>query len=224
MLTLLLALSVFGADAFAQKLSRSDTAVTTTIADNYTNSGGTLSNYGIRSDLRGGYKNGVDSVSSLIQGIGDWVLDTKSSSVRRVFFDFSNPAPGNDPSKPTPASGFYPSRSLAGCSSKGYKLQDLLPGSTIECFLNTSVIINGAEYSIRFNAANSSGSNDVSWSCTATSPTTGKCNAWRAQSDLSGGGGQRAARLLKLTRSGNKTITEDYGLYYFSFDISLTNP
>ena len=76
-------------------------------------------------------------------------------------------------------------------------------------------------YSIRFNVVNYPGTNEATWSC--TSAASGKCTNWRAQSDPNGSG-KLAAQLLKITTSKGKTVEQSYGKYYFSFDISLTNP
>src|SRR4026207_1273425 len=68
----------------------SDAPATTTIRDIDENTG--LVNR-IGNDSLGPYVNGADSVSSVVQGIGDWVLDTKPSATRRVRLGLALPSP-----------------------------------------------------------------------------------------------------------------------------------
>ena len=79
----------------AQKNKTTDTPVTSTILD----ADGNSIPYSIHSDFLGSYKNGVGSVVSRIQGIGDWELDMLASPSRRLFVDFGNPVSGNDPAR-----------------------------------------------------------------------------------------------------------------------------
>lgn len=89
------------ADVSAQKTKA--TTVTSTIE----NADSNLLPFRIESDNLGSYKNGVNSVVSQIQAIGDWELDMLASPVRRTFIDFSDAVPGNDPNKSAPFSGAY---------------------------------------------------------------------------------------------------------------------
>jgi len=207
---------VIATDTFARKGKPCSTvSVTSTIRDSDAN----FTPYRIQSDLLGSYKNCVDSVQSIIQGIGAWELDMLGSPVRRVYVDFGDPVPGSDPNNLLPPSnGYYPVRFLSNCQTS---LLNLSFGATTTCSLIIAVDHGADRYSIRFNSINYPGTNDVLWTC--TSAASGKCNGWRAQSDPNGAG-KLAAQLLKITTSRGKTVEQSYGRYYFSFDISLTNP
>ncbi len=60
------------------------------------------------------------------------------------------------------------------------------------------------------------------WTC--TSSLNGKCSGWRMQSIDPNGSGKVIAQLLKITTAKGKTVEEARGMYYFSFDVGLTNP
>ena len=208
-------------NSFAQKGKASaDTPVTSTIQ----NSDANFTAYNIQSDIfdstSGSYYKGVDSVESIIQGIGDWELDLiNTNSTRRGYVDFpaKEEAISNPNNLTPPGDGLYSVRFLAQCSARGYKLQTLAPEATISCPLIVAARdSNGDQYSIRFNQQNYTGTNDVPWTCTSAPGSS--CTRWRAQSRNSG---KLIAQLLKIRRVGNKTYTDDYGQYYFSFDISL---
>lgn len=219
LLTVLLILGFMSLNALAQKVSRTDTVVTSTIKDSDAN----YVPFGIQSDLLGAYSNGAASTISIIQGIGDWELDMLASPTRRVFFDFSQPVPNTNPSNlAPPANGYYTTRFLAQCSARGFKLTSLAQGATVSCPLIVAIDVSGVRYSLRFNKQTYLGTNDVPWTC--TSALNGKCNGWRMQSLDPNGNGKVAAQLLKITRVGTKTTEEARGKYYFSFDVSLTNP
>ena len=192
--------------------------VTSTIKDSDAN----FMPYRLQSDLLGAYKNGVDSTESIIQGIGDWELDMLSSSTRRVFVDFADPVPNTNPSNiAPPPSAYYPVRFLSQCSVRGKNLQNLALNTTVKCPVVLAVDYGAQRYSLRFNTVNYPGTNDVSWTC--TSAASGKCNGWRMQSDPNGLG-KVSAQLLKITTVKGKITEQAIGKYYFSFDITLTNP
>jgi hypothetical protein len=205
-------------NAFARKPCPT-VAVTSTIQ----NADANFTPYRIQSDLLGAYKNCVDSVDSIIQGIGAWELDMLASPVRRVYVDFGDPVAGTNPNNlAPPPNGFYPVRFLSNCPNNGTNLLNLTLGATTACYLIIAVDYGADRYSIRFNSVNYPGTNDVTWSCTSAT-TSGACNGWRMQSDPNGAG-KLAAQLLKITTSRGKTVETSYGRYYFSFDVSLTNP
>lgn len=211
------------ASLFGQKPSKSsDTAVTSTISDADAN----FTPYRIQSDLLGQYKNGVNSVKSIIQGIGDYEMDLiNTNSSRRAALNFDDPVPGTNPNNlPPPVNGFYAVRLFSQCSSRGLKLQTLALNASISCPLIVAVkTSSGDQYSLRFNSVTYAGTNDVSWTCAAAA-ADGKCGGWRMQSDPTAAGGKLVAQLLKITRVGNRTTEVNYGRYYFTFDVALTNP
>ena len=209
------------ANTFAQKPAKGDTVVTTTIHDADAN----FAPYRIQSDLLGAYKNGVNAVESIIQGIGDYEMDLINfGSSRRARMDFGDPVPNTNPNNlPPPVNGFYAVRLFSQCSARGLKLQTLAFGARISCPLIVAVNdSNGDTYSVRFNRVTYAGTNDVSWTC--VSAASGKCSGWRMQSDPTASGGKLVAQLLKITRVGNRTTEVNYGRYYFTFDVALTNP
>ena len=178
--------------------------------------------YRIQSDLSGAYQNGISSVVSRMQGIGDWELDMLNSPTRRVFVDFSDAVPNSNPSNlAAPPNAYYPVRFLSQCSTRGTNLQNLALNASATCPIVLAVNVGADRYSVRFNATNYPGTNEATWTC--TSAASGKCNAWRMRSDPNGTG-KLAAQLLKITTSKGKTVETSYGKYYFSFDIGLTNP
>jgi hypothetical protein len=69
-----------------------DVPVTSTVRDTDANVAPTLT---ILSDSRGDYVNSR-TLTSMIQGIGDWVLDSinPAHADRKIFLDFTQPVPG----------------------------------------------------------------------------------------------------------------------------------
>lgn len=214
---LLLTAAIMLAMSFNISAQRSaDKPVTSTIKDSDAN----LTPYRIQSDLNGAYSNGVASVVSRIQGIGDWELDMLNSPNRRVSVNFGDPVPNSNPGNlAPPASGWYQARFLTQCSPS---LQNLALNTTQKCPLIIAVNVGTDRYSIRFNSVSFSGTENPSWVCTSAS--SGKCNGWRMQSLAADNSGKLKAQLLKITTSKGKTVNQDYGKYYFSFEVSLTNP
>lgn len=212
---LAVALFALTSEVAAQKNKTTDTPVTSTIQDADPNS----VPYSIHSDFLGSYKNGISSVVSRIQGIGDWELDMLASPSRRIFVDFSNPVSGNDPTKPAPFSNAYvTTRFLDQCSSD---LRNLALNETQRCRMVIAIDYNSVRYSLRFNTINYPGTTEPTWTC--TSVAGGKCNAWRMESDPHGTG-KVIGQLLKITTSRNKTVEEARGKYYFTFAVHVTNP
>ena len=215
----LLMLSVITTNVPAQKnkpAAASDKPVTSTIQDADAN----FVPYSLQSDTLGEYKNGVSSVVSQIQAIGDWELDMLNSPLRRVRVNFGDPVAGSNPNNlAPPANASYQVRFLTQCSPS---LQNLALNATQKCPLIIAVNVGADRYSIRFNSSAFPGTENPSWSC--TSVLNGKCNGWRMQSLAADNSGKLSAQLLKITTSKGKTVNQDYGKYYFSFDVSLTNP
>src|SRR5687767_15191206 len=74
-----------------------DAPATSTIADAHPVTG---TPFRIGTDSLGAYRNGINSVISRVQGIGDWELDTKASSLRKIRLDFGDPVAGTSPNPP----------------------------------------------------------------------------------------------------------------------------
>lgn len=174
--------------------------------------------YSIRSDSQGAYVNGTDSV---VLNIGSgFELDMLASPVRRAYVSFNDPVPNTNPNNlPPPPNGWYPTRFLSQCPAL---INTLRLNQTMSCNLIIAVDVGTTRYSIRFFAANFPGTDNITWTC--TSEANNQCNGWRTQSDLLDNGGKLIAQLLKVTTVRNKTTTTNYGNYYQSFKISLTQP
>ncbi len=201
--------------ASAQKVK--DTPVTSTIKDTDQN----LQPFLIRSDLSGDYKNGVNSVISRIQSIGDWELDMLGSPTREIFVNFGEPVPNTNPNNLPPPflSDNVPARFLAQCSSD---LRNLALNASQSCRMVIAIDHNSIRYSIRFNSAAFPGTGEPLWTCTSVAATTGKCGGWRMESDPNGAG-KISGQLLKISTRRN-TPDEPRGKYYFSFRVNVANP
>jgi len=176
--------------------------------------------YRIQSDWQAAYKNGVDSVVSIVQGIGNWELDMLGSPNRRIYVDFGDPVPNTNPNNlPPPFSTAYvPSRFISKCTTN---ITTMSLNSTTLCPLAIAMDYNGSRYAVRMNPTNYPGTQQVLWTCTAVA--NGKCTGWKMQSDPNGQG-KVAGQLLKITTVKGKTIEEKRGQYYFSFSVHVTTP
>ena len=214
--TLLLALTTVNGTIIARPPS--NVVVTSTIADSDAN----FAPLSLQSDLMGSYQNGVGSVVSQIQGIGDWELDMLASPTRRVNVNFDDLVAGSNPNNlPAPPSGYYPVRFITQCNGYGFSLLNLTSvGQTATCGLVVETDISGVRYSLFFYTRNYAGTDNITVTC--TSAASGKCNGWRTQSP--NGIGKLIAQVYKITTVRGKRVMTDYGKYRFSFDMSFSNP
>ncbi len=215
--TMLLALTVINGTVLAQKVN--NVPVTSTIEYQDAN----FAPLSLQSDLMGPYQNGVGSVVSQIQGIGDWELDMLASPTRRVNVNFNDLVAGSNPNNlPAPPSGNQPVRFITQCNGYGFSLLNLTTvGQTATCGLVVATNISGGvRYSLRFLTRFYAATDNVTVAC--TSAASGKCNGWRMQSP--NGTGKLIALVYKETTVHGKTVLTDYGKYRFSFDMSFTNP
>lgn len=219
-LLILLALGTVTSNVLAQKVKPiGDTPVTTAI-QNFNEYG---IGYRIQSDGNV-YTNGTDSVQSIIQGIGDWELDTKTSTVRKVFIDFSDPVSsiisGQNPNPPFP-SAYVPMRFISKCAEYGINMRNLLINQQVRCPLAISLTYNNATYAVRMNA-NYSGTELVNWTCLAQ--TTDKCSSWQMDSSsFHDGEAKNIGQLIKVASTRRET-DQLLGQFYFSFKINVTSP
>jgi hypothetical protein len=176
--------------------------------------------YRIQSDSQGAYKNGLNSVVSIVQGIGNWELDMLSSVNRRIYVDLSEPVPNTNPANlPAPfLSANVSARFISKCLTNITTMS--LNGTTL-CPLAIAMDYSGTRYAIRIQKDNYPGTEEVLWTCTSSS--SGKCTGWKMQSDPNGKG-KVAAQLLKITTVNGKTVEEKMGQYYFSFSVNVTTP
>lgn len=193
-----------------------DTPVTSTIKD----TDGNLQPFFIRSDLGGDYKNGLNSVVSRIQSIGDWELDMLGSPTRKIYVNFGESVPNTNPNNLPPPFliNNVPARFLAQCSSD---LRNLALNASQSCRMVVAIDYNSVRYSIRFNSAAFPGTGEPLWTC-ASVAATGKCSGWRMESDPNGTG-KIIGQLLKISTRRN-TPDEPRGKYYFSFRVDTANP
>jgi hypothetical protein len=233
---MLLALGALNIDVLAQKKPASgDIAVTSRIQDSDPNNidlaTGLPKPFRIQSDLdsREVYTNGVDSVKSIIQGIGDWELDTKTSTIRKVFIDFGEPVldatlnGGQTPNAPF-QSGYVPIRFISKCTQQSLKLQDLALNDTKLCPLAISLDYSGSTYAVRMNPPTYYETDWIQWTCLSLNGS-GKCNSWEMEPSTFYDGERKArGQLLKITTVKGKTVEEKRGVFYFSFKVNLTNP
>ncbi len=214
-----------------------DMPVTTMIRDADANIAPALQ---IRSD--GALYTNTRDVQSLIQGIGDWVMqsDYSTASTRTVFVDFGQPIAGSCSTCPNgnPVSlvaGLYPVRFIAKCHEYNNNMFTLPYLATMSCPMYTRVVVNGQGYRINMNPLSSAQAyypetNYVNFTCTGVN-SSGQCNKWQAEPSGTyvPAGGTTAVRgnvgkLVKVVTLRGKTTDIDQGDFYFSFFIEVTNP
>jgi hypothetical protein len=174
----------------------------------------------IGSDLLGSYGNGANSVSSIIQGIGDWVLDTKTSSLRRVRIDLGDPILGSGANPPFQAAN-VPVRFISKCASWNIFMPGMQVGQSALCPLALSINYNGTTYALRTNE-NYGGTDPVQWTCLARNST--KCVSWNMVPSVVQVDGQRKVAMQLVKPADRRTPEQDLGQFYMSFDISVTTP
>jgi hypothetical protein len=195
-----------------------DANATSTIQDTDTTSG---LPFRIGSDGLGVYKQGVNSVASVIQGIGDWELDTKTSSLRRVRIDFGDPVIGSGANPPF-QSAMVPTRFISKCASWNIFMPGMLVGQQADCPLALSITYDGTTYAVRTNE-NYAGTEPARWTCLARNST--KCVSWQMVPSVVQGDGQQKIR-MQLIRIPARTRDPEVllGQFYMSFKIDVTTP
>jgi hypothetical protein len=219
---------MFGVAAAQGGKPNSNVVVTSTLNDagNITPDG---TNHRLQSDGLGAYLNNssrTDKVESVIQGIGDWVLDTTGSSTRSVLIDFRDPVAGSSTSSAPFAWDFVKARLISKCTQTqagGYL--SLAAGATINCPLHAAFSYGGATYRLTMNPVNNAATDFAQVTCTAAD-AAGKCNAWSVVpiTQADGSGVKSIAVLLKDTIVKNKTTTTTLGYFYMTFAIDVSNP
>jgi hypothetical protein len=174
----------------------------------------------IGSDGLGNYKNGVNSVSSIIQGIGDWVLDTKASSLRKVRIDFGDPVAGSGANAPFSAA-VIPVRFISQCGIK--PLYAMLAGESQLCGLVINIPYGNSNYSLRTGVPSAPGTDAALWNCLAAD--AGKCVSFQMLSNVTQADTQRK-NVMQLIKLGAKPRDPDidFGKFYMSFDVRVTTP
>jgi hypothetical protein len=175
----------------------------------------------IGSDSLGAYRNGVNSVLSQVQGIGDWELDTKSSSLRKIRIDFGDPVAGTSPNPPFQAAN-VPGRFISKCAAWGFFMPGMAVGQQLDCPLAMSIDYAGVTYAIRSNE-NYAGTQPVRWTCLARNAT--KCISWEmVPSATQADGEQKIAMQLIRIASNRRETDQLLGQFYMSFKVAVTTP
>jgi len=194
-----------------------DAPATSTIADIDPVSGMV---FRVGSDSLGNYQNGVNSVSSIVQGIGNWVLDTNPSPLRRVRIDLGDPVPNSGANPPLQAA-FVPLRFISKCTTSIFTLAVT---QSISCPLAIGAITyNGTTYALRSEQTNYPGTDPVIWKCLARNAT--KCTSWEMTPSAIQADGQRK-NVMQLLKPAAKPNQADQllGRFYMSFKINVTTP
>ena len=206
----------------------SDTPVTTTIDGLGVD---TLPTLRIQSDQLGSYRNSA-SLSSIIQGIGDWELDMlnfNSSPQRKALVDLREPVPGSGPNggAPTPPFAYQivRARFISKCSQNGINMRTMQTNTPYYCPLAVAFDdASGVRYRLAGNPTNFSETNWIQITCLATDASA-KCMQWKIEPSVTQLDGERKniAKLLKVATKPRQS-DQDMGDFYLSFVIHVTNP
>ena len=187
--------------------------------------GGGTASMRIQSDQRGPYRNNVDRVVSIMQGVGDWVLEVLDRrTTRAVFVDLTDAVADN--AGPAPFStalvkGRFIARSTLVQTGGMGAMKGL--NSTMLSPLSFAFTHAGAEYGLRMNPNNHARTDWALVTCTAVAdpaaPATSQCTAWHITPTGSHDEqSKNVAYLERITSSGSVMV----GHYYMTFDIVIT--
>jgi len=214
-----------------------DTPVTTTVIDADTAIAPTLQ---IRSDALGIYRNS-STLTSQIQSIGAWVLDSQAprNATRTLFLDFGQPVAGSQPNGQDPIavpSALYKVHAISKCNLYGNSLWALAPGASMACPLHVAFSYAGSTYAVQMNpfaAGDPDGAPETQWAtvtCLTPASGAGPCTAWRLtpSNTFTAPDGslkyRNVGRLIKYVTTKTTTTNVNQGDFYFSFEILVTNP
>jgi hypothetical protein len=208
--------AVVGVPVTLAAASSGDTPVTSTLAD---------AGMQIRSDGLGAYRN-ASTLTSVIQSIGAWVLDSYNprKSTRQVYLDFSRPVAGSGPNGGNPVaipSGLYKVRIIVNCPLyNNSNMLTLAPGATMLCPFHVGDIYSGgAGYAIEMNPVHTTTgtsypeTNSANVTCVRPASGAGPCTGWTITPSVTGG---NVGVIL------NNGVSQ--GDYTFSFSVGITNP
>lgn len=210
---------VLAGTVLGQKPPKGDTDVpaTTTIQSG----DGTGTFFRVQGDGIGSYFNGVDSVQSIVQGIGDWEMDAKSSGVRRVYVDFGDPVVPGTNTAPFGAA-LVPARFISKCTQGGIKIRNMTLGQEITCPLALSIDYGGSTYRITMNPVNYATSEWVRWTCNAVAG--GRCVSWTMVPNNVQATGERKGRAELIKIGSRRVPDQSLGTFYFAFRVDVTTP
>lgn len=175
--------------------------------------------FAIGNDGFGNYRNGTDTVVSIIQGIGNWELDAKASPLRKVRVNLGDPVPNSGANAPFTAATM-PFRFISKCTTN---ITTLALNQSIPCPLALSIDYNGVTYALRSETTNYPGTDPVTWKCLARNTT--KCISWEMTPSAVQADGQRK-NVMQLLKPAAKPNQSDQllGRFYMSFKINVTTP
>ena len=200
----------------AQKPPKGDSNVpAVSIFDN------SVPNFRISDDGLGAYQNGVDNVESIIQGIGDWELNARNSTVRKIYIDFGDPVSGSEPAAPF-NSAVRPARFISKCASLGFKIRDMLVGQTRQCPLALAFDYNGQNYRIALNDENFAVTDYVQWTCLGSA--NGRCASWIMEPAAVYNDIRKSIGQLIKVGTNRKNPDQPLGRYYFAFRAFVSVP
>ena len=242
-----LALTIFAVTnhSIAQRPGSTDAPVTATVADHLDvidSTGATQQLWmQIRSDGAGVYKNTKD-VQSIVQGVGDWVLDTNFTkySTRSIFVDFSKPITGSGPNggNPTPpfTSAVVKARIISKCHETNNDYFNIPTGQTVVCPMVAGFYVGADFYRIHNTPGGDvvfpyTETDFVNVTCNGVGANL-QCNQWRVEPNGTKGGcatadcsvKQNVIRLVQVVTVKGKTTEINQGDFYMSFSITITNP
>ncbi len=207
-----------------------DVPVTVTIDGLGVNTSPTLR---IQSDLAGVYKNSI-SGESIIQGIGDWELDMinfNSNPQRKIMLDLRDAVPGTGPNGGAPINplgpighGIVRARFIAKCAQNGINFMTMQTNTPYFCPLALAFQdAGGTQYRLNSNPTNYGTTNWLQVTCDSLGANL-KCNQWTIQPSAIHSGEQKNVMTLVKPSLRPKDPEQDYGDFYLSFSIHLTNP
>lgn len=246
---LLAVLSTFGFSvALAQQTG--DVPVTATIKDyiDWTDpNSGTMQRIQmqVQSDGAGTYKNSK-SVMSIIQGIGDWYLDTGvniKNPTRKAFLDFSKPIVGTGPNggNPTPpfTTALVEPKLISKLSEYGISMFSIAGGQTAIGPMTIGFYYPiGSTNHYRIHMTPDSRSlypfpetDYVDITCTGVNASL-QCNSWQIEPNGIKGGcvtadcsvKQNVVKLIKVVTVKGKETAVSLGDFLLSFSVELANP
>jgi hypothetical protein len=205
----------------------SDIPVTSTL--NITGDISQGTNYQIEGDGLGPYVNGLNSVSSVLQGSsGDWVLDLTSSKTETVLFDLRDSVP-NSGAKQIFSYTYLPTRIIVKCSEAiAGSFPAMKLNQTLSCPTGIAITYAGTQYGLMMSSGPNSDidyaeTNNPQVTCTAVNPATTKCISWTvAPIQQATGPVENIARLRQPLKCGG--CFANLGDFYVKFNFTVTNP
>ncbi|HXG92145.1 MAG TPA: hypothetical protein VNN73_07200 [Blastocatellia bacterium] len=199
----------------------------------------------VQSDGAGSYK-GSKSVISVIQGTGDWLLDTGvtiKTPTRKVFLDFSQPIAGSAPGGANSTAPFVTAlvspRFRSKLSQYGLSMFSIPYGQTVQAPMVIGFYYppgSSDHYRIHCTPGEQSffpyaETDFVDMTCTGADANA-QCNRWQIVPNGAKGGcvtadcsvKRNVVKLVKVVTKGTKVTEYDQGDFYMTFTIEVTNP